>query len=631
MKESIELKLSSLFSDGVILQRNKTNRFWGTFKKGALVKVKIDNKLLSTKCDEYGKFNLKLPVHEAGGPYKLIVTSLDKKVVIKQVYFGDVWLLAGQSNMQLMFNRLLEKYPEEPGLAKDRLIHYFKVPEHFQFEEPLNELCKGTWVEAVGENLLNISGVGYFFAKYLRKYADVPIGLIQTAVGGTPIRSWISENTLKSINEMPHDYDVLKNSDVVERFVKESDTYQNQYERDRDTFDCGLKYNWIERSIDSTWQKINFNKEIPDKFKTSGVIWLKTTINVPQKMINQSATLHMGTLIDADEIFINGEKIGETGYQYPPRHYKIKALKKKTEITIRLKIDQKIGGLRKGKKHYIQSDNNILDLDNCNWFAKRGCSMPSRKQWFFPQYLPTGLFNGMIYPLRKFSFNGIIWYQGESDTHEPINYGKVFIKLIQEWRKLFNNSNLPFLFVQLPNCDIEPNHNWDILRIEQEKALTMNNTGMAITIGDGEDNDLHPLNKKTVAEKLFELSKRIEEWPYGCASGPIADQAYFNNDEIIINFNTFGKRLLIDRNLTFELSQYGVSNTLDKIVNDGEHLVVKIPRNIKIKNAVISYAQENAAHPDLFDSDGNCASPFKLKVNNYYHIPSVLTHVFEEF
>ncbi|MBB1123973.1 9-O-acetylesterase [Limosilactobacillus sp. Lr3000] len=631
MEESPRLKLSSLLSDGAILQRNKINTLWGNFKRNALVTIKFEDKVLSTICDANGKFKLDLPAHEAGGPFELIITSLNEKVVIKKVYFGDVWLLAGQSNMQLMFNRLLEKYPKELSKAKDKLIHYFKVPEHYQFNEPMTDIYEGKWFDAIKNNLLNVSGIGYFFAKYLRKYSNVPIGIVQTAVGGTSIRSWVSEEVLKTIGEMPHDYDTLKNQDLVNHFVKESNTYQDQYEDDRNMFDYGLKGSWAKNSIDSTWQSIDINKDFPEKFKTSGVVWLKTTIEVPENMVNQDAILHLGTLIDADETFVNGKKIGEVSYQYPPRHYKIGKIKRKVEITIRLKIDQKIGGFRKGKNRYIQINNNILDLNKCNWFAKRGCSMPSRKQCFFPQYLPSGLFNGMIYPLRNFSFNGIIWYQGESDTHEPVNYGKVFIKLIQEWRKIFSNVNLPFLFVQLPNCGIEPNHNWGRLRSEQEKALILDNTGMAVTIGDGEDNDLHPLNKKVVAKKLFELSERIKKWTHGCASGPIADQAYLNNDGVVIKFNTFGRKLVIDERLIFKLSQCGTLYTLNKFQVNDENIVVKIPEDIKIKDdAVISYAQENTAHPNLFDTDRNCAAPFKLKINNYYHIPSVLTHVLEE-
>ncbi|MBB1079978.1 hypothetical protein H5S09_08920 [Limosilactobacillus sp. STM2_1] len=631
MEESEKLKLSSLFSDGVILQRNKTNILWGNFKRKALINVEFEDKTLSAKCDTNGNFKLKLPAHEAGGPFELIITSLNKKIVIKEVYFGDVWLLAGQSNMQLMFNRLLEKYPKEPSKANDKLIHYFKVPEHFQFNEPMTDIYEGKWFDAIGSNLLSVSGIGYFFAKYLRKYSNVPIGIVQTAVGGTSIRSWISEKTLKNIGEMPHDYDTLKNLNVVNRYVRESNAYQDQYENDRNTFDYGLKGNWAKNPVNSTWQSVDINKDFPEKFKTSGVVWLKTTIKAPENMVNQDGILHLGTLIDADETFIDGKKVGEIGYQYPPRYYKIRKIKRKFEITIRLKIDQKIGGFRKGKKRYIQSNGNILDLNKCNWFAKRGCSMPSRKQWFFPQYLPSGLFNGMIYPLRNFSFDGIIWYQGESDTHEPVNYGKVFIKLIQEWRKLFSNDKLPFLFVQLPNCGIEPNHNWGELRNEQEKALVLDNTGMAVTIGDGEDNDLHPLNKKVVAKKLFKLSERIKTWSHGCASGPIADQAYLDNDRVVIKFNTFGRKLVRDGKLIFKLSQCGTLYVLNEFQVNDESIVVKIPEDIKIKdNTVISYAQENTAHPNLFDTDGNCAAPFKLKINNYYHIPSVLTHVLEE-
>ncbi|WP_417155263.1 hypothetical protein [Pediococcus acidilactici] len=75
------------------------------------------------------------------------------------------------------------------------------------------------------------------------------------------------------------------------------------------------------------------------------------------------------------------------------------------------------GGPRQGKKHVLTIGSVDFNLDEEGaWYFRRGCFLPIKRESIFPQYLPSGLFNGMIYPIRNTVFNGILWYQGESDT-----------------------------------------------------------------------------------------------------------------------------------------------------------------------------------------------------------------------
>lgn len=95
--------------------------------------------------------------------------------------------------------------------------------------------------------------------------------------------------------------------------------------------------------------------------------------------------------------------------------------------------------------------------------------MPERHKAYFINYEPTGLYNGMIAPLQKLKFVAILWYQGESDAGQPKTYGTRFRELIESWRILFKQPNLPFLYVQLPNCETEKEADWAGLREEQKK------------------------------------------------------------------------------------------------------------------------------------------------------------------
>ncbi len=248
--------------------------------------------------------------------------------------------------------------------------------------------------------------------------------------------------------------------------------------------------------------------------------------------------------------------------------------------------------------------------------AKRGCSMPSRKQWFFPQYLPVGLYNGEIHSIRNYHFKGILWYQGESDSHDPINYGRVFVQLIQSWRRLFNRPKMPFLFVQLPNCGIEPNHDWAAVRGQQVQGMMLDHTAMVVALGAGEDNDLHPLNKKAIAKQLMKLTKRMQKYPDGCASGPIALRAANDNGQIVVDFQTFDLGLKAEPGHSFELETDGQRYILNDYQVLDDTIVINLPRRARVgPESQISYAWSNTPTVFVTDKDGSAAVPFKLAFN----------------
>jgi sialate O-acetylesterase len=123
------------------------------------------------------------------------------------------------------------------------------------------------------------------------------------------------------------------------------------------------------------------------------------------------------------------------------------------------------------------------------------------------------LYNSMIYPLKDFSFKGIIWYQGESTTTRAFQYKKLFQELILDWRKTFNQAELPFLFVQLASFhqeDKKPQESvWAELRQAQADALFLPKTGMATAIDLGDADDIHPPFKKELAYRLAMSAYRV--------------------------------------------------------------------------------------------------------------------------
>lgn len=155
-----------------------------------------------------------------------------------------------------------------------------------------------------------------------------------------------------------------------------------------------------------------------------------------------------------------------------------------------------------------------------------GKPIPGR-QWHpdFAAWAPAALYNGMIAPLTHFPIRGVIWYQGEANSGEraPL-YAHLFQTMISDWRRSWDEGDLPFLFVQIANWTTEPDGRWPEVRDAQRKALALRNTGMAVTIDIGDPVDIHPKDKLDVGLRLARAARAIAygeklEW-----SGPLYRQ-----------------------------------------------------------------------------------------------------------
>lgn len=614
MKSSIFIPY--LLRDGAILQRNQENHFWGYTGSEQEVILSYEEIILKTKSDEKGFFNFILPTHETSESIDFKVSTVDAEIVLKDICFGDVFLLWGQSNMQLWMERLKTCYPDEIERAKNPLIRYFEVPEEPTFNNVKTELTTGQWKIAVGEDLKNFSGIGYFFAKEKFLEDGVPIGLIATAVGGTPLNAWLSKETLTKFNSLPPSYNALKNKEYLKEIQNLDKFYQDNYQKLCEKTDEGLHQSWQDPNLDDrNWSEISLNETWNEKYTFPGTLWLRKKFQIPVESIGKEGELRFGTMTDADVIYVNGKKVGSIDYKYPPRNYKISKLTKNFTIAIRLKIYNAPGGITHSKPHILLVGENRLDL-NHGWKIWRSSTLPERHKAYFINYESTGLYNGMITPLQRLKFAAILWYQGESDAGSPQNYGLRFRELIESWRKLFKQPNLPFLYVQLPNCDTEKEADWARLRDEQKEGLKISRTAMVVTIGDGEDDDLHPLNKKDVAHKLLNAYHNVKLFPNGYCIGPLAQEAIqAKKNVIILLFETFGKKFSVEENKAFELFQGGHSYKLRDYRQVEEQIIFELPATLSLQpDAKVRYNWSNAPQAFIWNEEGYPASPFELNI-----------------
>ena len=247
----------------------------------------------------------------------------------------------------------------------------------------------------------------------------------------------------------------------------------------------------------------------------AGSHWLRQNVEIPQTWSDKEVTLRLGCIIDADSVYVNGTFVGTTGYQYPPRIYRIPAGTLKpgvNNITVRIISNGGQPRFVQEKPYKLICDNESIDLKE-EWKYRLGTPMPSAPNMMFFCYKPVCLYNAMIAPLQHYTLRGTVWYQGESNVSRRNEYATLLTTMIADWRRTFGQPESPFYIVELADYlskeDISGRKAWAEMRLEQAKAAQATPNAFLIRNSDlGEWNDIHPLDKKTlgnrVADKVLE-------------------------------------------------------------------------------------------------------------------------------
>lgn len=560
-------RLPQLIKEGMVLQREQINTIWGYANQGEKVTVEIGGKYYEADTDPSGKWQVELEALVVGGPYEMHITKGSDKVQIKDILVGDVWLCGGQSNMELPIARVMERYRDEVSAYENPQIRMFRVPMAYDFNRKHEDYEIGKWQKLDKENVEDFTAAGYFFAKALYKEQGVPIGLISMGVGGSPIEAWMSEKALSKFPTYLDKVGAYKDQEANAKFLEEDQLRIWNWHCDLHKIDEGMQEEgkrWYE--LDETpkdWEPFN----VPSSWEeaklcmTAGSVWFRKEITLTEEVANQEARIVLGTIVDSDKVYINGTQVGETSYQYPPRIYQIpKGVLKagKNTIVIRVVCDQGHGGFTHEKRYVLEIGKQIINLEGI-WHYKIGAKMPPLAPQFFLQYQPMGLYNAMLAPLSKLKPRGVIWYQGEANTHYPEDYKALFSALVDDWRTMFDDPKLPFLYAQLPNFGEEGIYSgWAEIRQAQLESLTIPHVGMAVTIDIGEWNDLHPLNKKDVGERLALIARAKVYGEAVAYSGPIIKSAQLIGQEVQLHFEHAKVLEVADEALNlFELSEDG--------------------------------------------------------------------------
>jgi sialate O-acetylesterase len=446
-----EVKLANVIASNMVLQREKPLPVWGWADAGEEVTVSIAGSSATAKAGESGKWMVKLPAMKAGGPHKMTIKG-SNTIELSNILVGEVWVCSGQSNMEWSLARAANA-KEEIAAAKYPKLRLFHVKKSPQVQPQKDVELTTSWKECSPTSVPNFSAVAYFFGRHLHTELDIPIGVIETAWGGTRIEPW--------------------------------------------TPPVGFK-------------------QVPA---------LKSLV--------------------------------ETAAEVAGRDPKVKV----------------------------------------------------------SQQTPTVLYNGMVHGLVPFAVRGAIWYQGESNRADGMLYHEKMKGLILGWRKIWNDDQFPFLFVQLAPYkygndadDVLPKI-WEA----QTATLAIPNTGMAVITDIGNLKNIHPTNKQDVGKRLalWALAKTYQQ-KILVYSGPLYKSHKVEGNTVRLSFDHVGSGLAArdDKPLTW----FTIAGADGKFVEatasiDGETLVVS-SENVA-KPQAVRFGWSQLAEPNFGNKEGLPASPFR--------------------
>ena len=373
--------LPSIIGDNMVLQQQSTATIWGwtsnTSEKITVIGSWNNEKVVVSAIE--GVWSVKMKTPTAGGPYTLTIKG-HEKIVLKNILIGEVWLASGQSNMEWTPKHGLLNADEEIKNANYSNIRFFQIPKHKS--ENLQDNTIGVWEECTSKTMKEFSSVAYFFGRKLHKDLSVPIGLINSSWGGTPIEIWIDKNLIVANKELNEEAKKIKKNvwwstepgsaynAMIHPIKNFSIAGALWYQGESNRINANSYYKTLPLLINS-WRKV-WGKEFPfyvvqiapfnygDKDISGAVVrdaQLQTMLKVPNT--GMAVTNDIGNLknihpINKQEVgkrlalWAMAKTYGAKGLEYSGPVYKSMQIKKKKII---LSFDHVGNGLvKKGKK-----------------------------------------------------------------------------------------------------------------------------------------------------------------------------------------------------------------------------------------------------------------------------------------
>ncbi len=650
--------LHKVYSDHMVLQRDREIRISGTAEPGGEVSIEFAGEKRTATAGADGVWRALFPAMKAGGPHSMTVSGKNAALKLEDILIGEVWVCSGQSNMAFTTRSARNAEAELAGAANQPKLRLLSVNRRISAGKIAPDVETMGWELCTPRSAAGFSAIGYFFGRDLARDLDIPVGMINSTWGGTPIESWISAAG----------YADAGLDDLADRAAGLPKTGYAEVLKTRGKALVEWEKKFFGDHADAVRAAAGWAKDPlpePEKWKTvtvpanlssygidrNGVFWLRKTVNIPEELAGKDLDLSLSTIDDCDEVFFNGEKVGATGIDTPQywsvlRHYPVPGrLVRAGANTVAVRVidhafDGGIGG--NARNLYLGTGTTRIPLAGDDWKMRPEFLLEKD----FPVrpgaptdpalYHPASLYNAMIAGLQRFPVRGVLWYQGEGNTGNAKLYARTFPALIESWRKEWNDPGQIFIFAQLSSLEANaPRHqplpadfyeklqpresNWAALRESQSSVLRLPNTGMAVTTDVGDPVDIHPTDKQTVARRMRMEALRLA---YGrrdlVSSGPQYAGMKVEGNRIRVSFTGTGSGLVARGGALRRFAVAGKDGVFRwaKAEIDGDTVVVSSPE--VPEPVAVRYAWDNnPIDANLFNREGFPASGFRSDRPDY--------------
>jgi len=608
-----QVSLPKLFGDGMVVQRDEAISVWGRGIPGKNVRVSLAGAVTSGTVEPDSTWVLKLPKLPAGGPFVLEVN----KQKVTDVYIGDVWVAGGQSNMEWILKSQVIGAEKEFAEGGNPQIRFFKVPRSYSAVK-LDDVVGGEWKVADSVNMKDFSAIAWFFAKLNNQEKKVPVGIIESNWGGTPVEGWTDVEILAkmegSFNEQAND--IIKNNESWDAKLKENESNSQLRDSMAKTPDslAVLKATSISYD-DSNWRSIS----LPQGNPLQHIAWVRKKFTVSD---TENVSLHLPYLDQMAYVYLNGKLLHfkDWGASMPDVEIPSDMLLKGSNVLSIRAVNTwdnqpRIG--QEGEMYLLESGNKI-SLEG-TWKYSNSTVEPHlpKVEWY--NWMPGMMYNAMIVPITNYSIKGAIWYQGESNAGRHEEYKMLFTTMIKNWREDWGMGDFPFLFVQLANFmerkELQAESDWAYLRDAQTQTLELPKTGMATIIDIGEAGDIHPKNKKDVAERLWLQAKKVAFGDKNLASGPQFDSLIRQENVLLLKFKSVGDGLKLNDGGAVKGfivgKEGGDFEQAEASISDKESVKITLPAGME--SGEIRYAWADNPEVNLTNNLNLPAVPFRAK------------------
>lgn len=619
------MNIFPLFRDGAVLPHGRKLPVWGEAFPGSEVTLTAGDMKWSCEADTNGRWQLELPPFAPCVGMTFRLSDGHETAEYRDIAFGEVFLLSGQSNMKLEVARCKDAMPPTFEGAENSRIRELRVGILPSFDEDNTEWPPGSvWKSLKPETLESFGALGLAFAGAFAEESDMPIGLVNCAEGGTRIESWLPPEDLADAPKLTAEFAEFRDParrEAADRALEERT-------------DAWMKQALAAEPPEDGWEFFAYDV-FPDmlyetKYKDfHGVLWLRTRFELSREQAeSRHARLDLGAFYFSDISYVNGREVGRTDYQYPPRRYLLPPgllRAGENEILVRLLVPHGTGGAVAGKFYGLVLDEMTFPLGGDVWEIAKGPELPELPPPHFWRSLASVNYYAYIKPMQSFPFTAALWYQGESNDINPEDYAERFPRLIRRFRQDFG-AKLPFIYVQLTRYEgvyhEMPEYSWAIIREAQRQALGLPHTAMVVSLDVGEANDLHPQDKWSLGLRAYLAYRALRNGRSGQGLSPELSSWFHTADKLRLYFLFAGSGLWADGEIKKAFvyqDPEGKTEPAEILEINENYLDLALPRGCSAEDLkqykLLFLFKNNPPYAYLRNGEGLPASPFLLDLS----------------